>query len=109
LTLTGSIQKGAAGAIGQGLAESFAVAGAKLVLTYNKTPPPPELRERCVEFGAGGVTFVKCNVAELGGCEELVKEVSFLWFTSALLGLAWLGWVVWVRYRLEMGRKGMGN
>lgn len=77
-TLTLLLQKGAAGAIGQGLAESFAVAGAKLVLTYNKTPPPAELRERCVRFGAGGVEFVKCNVAELEGCEQLVREVSFL-------------------------------
>jgi NAD(P)-dependent dehydrogenase (short-subunit alcohol dehydrogenase family) len=67
---------GAAGALGQALAESFAVAGCKLVLTYNNTPPPGELRERCVRFGAGAVEFVKCNVAELEGCEALVRKVS---------------------------------
>jgi len=66
---------GAAGAIGRGLAESFAVAGAKLVLTYNNTPPPPELTERCLKFGASSVTFVKCNVAQLEGCEALVQQV----------------------------------
>jgi hypothetical protein len=78
------------------------VAGAKLVLTYNKTPPPAELRERCLEFGAGGVAFVKCNVAELGGCEELVKEVSCL----LLRGLAsFVKWMVCVRYRLKIKKK----
>ncbi|KAK4675498.1 hypothetical protein QC764_504740 [Podospora pseudoanserina] len=69
-----TIITGAAGAIGQGLAESFAVAGAKLVLTYNRTPPPPELEERCLRFGAADVSFIKCDIAELGGCEALVKE-----------------------------------
>ncbi|KAK4180939.1 hypothetical protein QBC36DRAFT_2362 [Triangularia setosa] len=69
-----TIITGAAGAIGQGLAESFAVAGAKLVLTYNRTPPPPQLKERCLKFGASEVIFVRCNVAELEGCEALVKQ-----------------------------------
>ncbi|KAK3320352.1 hypothetical protein B0T19DRAFT_286238 [Cercophora scortea] len=69
-----TIITGAAGAIGQGLAESFAVAGANLVLTYNNTPPPPTLKERCLAFGASGVTFIKCNVAELEGCEDLVRQ-----------------------------------
>jgi NAD(P)-dependent dehydrogenase (short-subunit alcohol dehydrogenase family) len=69
---------GAAGAIGQSLAESFAVAGAKLVLTYYNTPPPAELEGRCLGFGAAGVEFVRCDVGELGGCEGLVREVSFL-------------------------------
>ncbi|KAK0611051.1 hypothetical protein B0T14DRAFT_529543 [Immersiella caudata] len=69
-----TIITGASGAIGQGLAESFAVAGAKLVLTYNNTPPPAALEERCLRFGASSVTFVKCNVAELEGCEALVNE-----------------------------------
>ncbi|KAK4152209.1 hypothetical protein C8A00DRAFT_35120 [Chaetomidium leptoderma] len=74
-----TIITGAAGAIGQGLAESFAVAGAKLVLTYNNTPPPAELKERCVRFGTAGVEFVKCNVAELEGCEALVKQALDLY------------------------------
>ncbi|KAK3321987.1 hypothetical protein B0H66DRAFT_553055 [Apodospora peruviana] len=69
-----TIITGAAGAIGQGLAESFAVAGANLALTYNNTPPPPALKERCLDLGASAVTFIKCNVAELEGCEELVRQ-----------------------------------
>ncbi|KAL2194095.1 hypothetical protein P885DRAFT_43700 [Corynascus similis CBS 632.67] len=74
-----AIITGAAGAIGQALAESFAVAGAKLVLTYNNTPPPPELKERCIRFGAAGIEFVRCNVAELEGCEALVKQAFDLY------------------------------
>ncbi|KAK4247555.1 hypothetical protein C7999DRAFT_31973 [Corynascus novoguineensis] len=74
-----AIITGAAGAIGQALAESFAVAGAKLVLTYNNTPPPPELKEKCIRFGAVGVEFVRCNVAELEGCEALVKQTFNLY------------------------------
>ncbi|KAK4186300.1 hypothetical protein QBC35DRAFT_274172 [Podospora australis] len=69
-----TIITGAAGAIGQGLAESFAVAGAKLVLTYNNTPPPAALQERCLKFGATSVDFVMCDVADLKGCEELVRK-----------------------------------
>ncbi|AEO67846.1 uncharacterized protein THITE_2049423 [Thermothielavioides terrestris NRRL 8126] len=69
-----AIITGTAGAIGQALAESFAVAGAKLVLTYNKTVPPPALTERCLRFGAGAVEFVQCDVAQLEGCEALVRK-----------------------------------
>ncbi|KAK4213110.1 hypothetical protein QBC37DRAFT_388225 [Rhypophila decipiens] len=69
-----TIITGASGVIGKGLAESFAVASAKLVLTYNNTPPPPELKERCLKFGASDVLFIKCNVAQLEGCDDLVKQ-----------------------------------
>ncbi|KAK1781489.1 hypothetical protein QBC45DRAFT_405630 [Copromyces sp. CBS 386.78] len=69
-----AIITGSTGAIGQALAESFAVAGAKLVLTYNNTPPPATLKERCINLGASGVIFIKCNVAELKGCEDLIKQ-----------------------------------
>ncbi|KAH6623790.1 hypothetical protein F5144DRAFT_584317 [Chaetomium tenue] len=69
-----AIITGAAGAIGQALAESFAVAGAALVLTYHRTPPPAELQERCVRFGAAAVEFVKCDVSALEGCEGLVGK-----------------------------------
>ncbi|KAJ4392908.1 hypothetical protein N0V85_006770 [Neurospora sp. IMI 360204] len=71
-----TIITGSAGAIGQALAESFAVAGAKLVLTYNNTPPPTTLKERCANLGASDVIFIKCNVAELKGCEDLLKQAS---------------------------------
>ncbi|KAK4229194.1 hypothetical protein QBC38DRAFT_472853 [Podospora fimiseda] len=73
-----TIITGAAGAIGQSLAESFAVAGAKLVLTYNRTPPPPELKERCRKLGAASVDFIKCNVADEEGCESLVSQTISL-------------------------------
>ncbi|KAK4162363.1 hypothetical protein QBC43DRAFT_290977 [Cladorrhinum sp. PSN259] len=73
-----TIITGAAGAIGQSLAESFAVAGAKLVLTYNRTAPPPELKDRCLKLGAASVDFIKCNVAELEGCESLVNQTISL-------------------------------
>ena len=66
---------GSAGTIGQALAESFAVAGANLVLVYNRTKPPTELSERCTRFGASAVTFVQCNVSDLESCEGLVKQV----------------------------------
>ena len=52
------------------------MAGAQLVLTYNRTAPPAELRERCLRFGAGGVEFVGCDVSGLEGCEGLVGKVS---------------------------------
>ena len=66
---------GSAGAIGQALAECFAVAGASLVLVYNRTPPPETLKDRCLDLGASAVNFVKCNVGDLSSCESLVKEV----------------------------------
>ncbi|KAK1753393.1 hypothetical protein QBC47DRAFT_453283 [Echria macrotheca] len=69
-----AIITGATGTIGQGLAESFAVAGAKLVLTYNRTPPPSSLTERCVKFGASSIDFVSCDVSSLEGCEALVQR-----------------------------------
>ncbi|KAK3904701.1 hypothetical protein C8A05DRAFT_42264 [Staphylotrichum tortipilum] len=70
---------GAAGSIGSALAESFAVAGAKLVLTYNRTAPGEELRERCVRFGAAGVEFVGCDVSSLEGCEAVVEKTLELY------------------------------
>lgn len=70
-----AIITGAAGSIGQGHAESFAVAGCRLFLVYNRTPPPATLEARCRELGATQVSFVQCNVAELASCEKLVNQV----------------------------------
>lgn len=70
-----NVGSGAVGVIGQGLAESFAAAGAKLILTYNNTPPAPALSARCLELGASSVEFIKCNVASLEGCQYLVDQV----------------------------------
>ncbi|OIW22844.1 NAD(P)-binding protein [Coniochaeta ligniaria NRRL 30616] len=69
-----TIITGSAGTIGKALAECFAVAGAKLVLVYNRTRPPPEFEERCRSLGARGVTLVQCNVADLQGCKSLVQK-----------------------------------
>ncbi|KAB5585181.1 hypothetical protein GE09DRAFT_944958 [Coniochaeta sp. 2T2.1] len=70
-----TIITGAAGTIGKALAESFAVAGAKLVLVYNRTRPSPEFEARCASLGARGVTLIQCNVADLEGCKSLVAQV----------------------------------
>jgi hypothetical protein len=67
---------GSAGTIGKALAECFAVAGARLVLVYNRTRPPPEFEERCRSLGARGVTLSQCNVADLKACKSLVQKVS---------------------------------
>ncbi|EGZ69336.1 hypothetical protein NEUTE2DRAFT_47915, partial [Neurospora tetrasperma FGSC 2509] len=58
----------------QTLAESFAVTGPILVLTYNNTPPTTTLRERCVNLEASDVFSIKCNAAEFNGCEDMLKR-----------------------------------
>ncbi|KAK8108646.1 NAD-binding protein [Apiospora sp. TS-2023a] len=63
---------GSAGAIGQAVAECFAVAGAKLVLVYNRTQPAT--RDHFTSLGAADALAVQCNVAELRSCEELVRK-----------------------------------
>ncbi|KAB5559600.1 hypothetical protein GE09DRAFT_61438 [Coniochaeta sp. 2T2.1] len=70
-----TIITGAAGTIGKALAECFAVAGAKLVLVYNRTRPSLEFEARCASLGARGVTLIQCNVADLEGCKSLVAQV----------------------------------
>ena len=69
------------GTIGRALAECFAVAGAKLVLTYNRTEPSANLKDRCTKLGASAISFVKCDVSDLESCSSLVDEVHtlFLW------------------------------
>lgn len=66
---------GSAGTLGKALAECFSVAGARLVLAYNRTRPPPEFEERCRHLGARGLTLVQCNVADIEGCRSLVRKV----------------------------------
>ncbi|KAK1948746.1 NAD(P)-binding protein [Colletotrichum sublineola] len=70
-----AIITGSAGTIGQAIAECFAVAGANLVLVYNRTEPPAELRERCKTLGASGFTLIKCNVGDFESCKTLVDQV----------------------------------
>ncbi|KAK1771921.1 NAD(P)-binding protein [Phialemonium atrogriseum] len=70
-----AIITGAAGTIGQGLAESFAVAGATLVLVYNRTKPSEALLDRCRTFGASAISTLQCNVSQLENCEKLVQQV----------------------------------
>lgn len=66
---------GAAGSIGQAHAESFAVAGCRLFLVYNKTPPPNELEVKCRQYGAADVSFIKCNVADPQECQNLIASI----------------------------------
>ncbi|KAL1863067.1 hypothetical protein VTK73DRAFT_6492 [Phialemonium thermophilum] len=70
-----AVVTGAAGTIGKALAECFAVAGAKLVLVYNRTVPPKSLEEQCVKLGAASVAFVQCDVSKLEACEGLMQQV----------------------------------
>jgi NAD(P)-dependent dehydrogenase (short-subunit alcohol dehydrogenase family) len=70
--------RGSAGTIGKALAECFAVAGAKVVLVYNRTKPPVEFNDRCLSLGASSVAAIQCNVSELESCEGLVRQVLYL-------------------------------
>ncbi|KAF5534518.1 Dehydrogenase reductase SDR family member 7B [Fusarium phyllophilum] len=72
---------GAAGTIGQALAQCFAVAGATLVLVYNRTVPSPELKNNCATLGAGPIYLIKCNISDYDDCQGLVGKV---WCTSFL-------------------------
>ncbi|KAH7176169.1 hypothetical protein EDB81DRAFT_850149 [Dactylonectria macrodidyma] len=67
---------GSAGTIGRAMAECFLVAGAKLVLVYNRTPAPAGFKERCLGLGATSVTFIQCNISELASCRELVEKTE---------------------------------
>ncbi|KAI8411397.1 hypothetical protein FOFC_07991 [Fusarium oxysporum] len=67
---------GSAGTIGRALAECFAVAGAKLVLIFNRTPAKPEFKEQCTKLGASSVTFIQCNISDLTSCRELVAKTE---------------------------------
>ncbi|KAI1849972.1 hypothetical protein JX265_003345 [Neoarthrinium moseri] len=67
---------GSVGTIGQALSLCFAVAGARLVLVYNRTEPPASFLSKCQELGASSVTSLKCDVSELEGCESLLNEVN---------------------------------
>ena len=69
------------------------------MLTYNRTPPPAELRERCLRSGAAAVEFVACDVSSLEGCEGLVAKVCLFFRLGVcvvdlgvvLSGGVWLG------------------
>ena len=82
---------GASGTIGAAMAESFAVAGARLMLVYNSTPPSDELKARCAELGATGVTTVRCNVSKLEECEALVKQVGLPCPKGLVISDTWSG------------------
>lgn len=73
---------GSAGTIGRALAECFAVAGAKLVLVYNRTPAKPDFKEQCTKLGASSVTFIQCDISDLTSCRELVEKVRSIHSTA---------------------------
>ena len=74
--------KGAAGTLGVGLAECFAIAGAILVLVYNRTVPSAAVKQKCLDLGATNVTLLKCNVSDSNECSKLVETVSFPLYVS---------------------------
>jgi hypothetical protein len=51
------------------------VAGAKLVLVYNRTLAKPEFKEQCKKLEASSVTFTQCDISDLTNCRELVEKV----------------------------------
>lgn len=65
---------GSAGALGHAAAECFAVAGARLVLVHNRTPPAS--KEHFEALGARDAIALRCDVADLSSCEELVRRVG---------------------------------
>ena len=69
-----SCPAGSAGALGHAAAECFAVAGARLVLVHNRTPPAP--KEHFKALGARDAIALRCDVADLSSCEELVRCVG---------------------------------
>ncbi|EXL91416.1 hypothetical protein FOIG_15453 [Fusarium odoratissimum NRRL 54006] len=58
------------------MAECFSVAGAHLVLTYNRNKPSLDFLNRCRALGAAAATPIHCNVSDLDSCQNLIKELD---------------------------------
>jgi NAD(P)-dependent dehydrogenase (short-subunit alcohol dehydrogenase family) len=58
------------------MSECFAIAGANLILAYNRNQPSPDLLNRCRTLGATAVKPIQCNVSDFESCQDLIKEVS---------------------------------
>ncbi|KAF4342272.1 Dehydrogenase reductase SDR family member 7B [Fusarium beomiforme] len=58
------------------MAECFSVAGANLILAYNRNQPSLEFISRCRALGAAAVTPIQCNVTDLNSCQILIKEAE---------------------------------
>lgn len=70
---------GSAGALGHAAAECFAVAGARLVLVHNRTPPAP--KDHFTGLGARDAVALRCDVTDLSSCEELVQRVGLVFLS----------------------------
>ncbi|TXC10354.1 hypothetical protein FocTR4_00004423 [Fusarium oxysporum f. sp. cubense] len=68
--------RGSTGTIGRAMAECFSVAGAHLVLTYNRNKPSLDFLNRCRALGAAAATPIHCNVSDLDSCQNLIKELD---------------------------------
>lgn len=58
------------------MAECFSVAGAHLILTYNRNKPSLDFLNRCRALGAAAAKPIHCNVSDLDSCQNLIKQVS---------------------------------
>ncbi|EMT72630.1 Dehydrogenase/reductase SDR family member 7B [Fusarium odoratissimum] len=63
------------GTIGRAMAECFSVAGAHLVLTYNRNKPSLDFLNRCRALGAAAATPIHCNVT-VGKIDILINNAG---------------------------------
>ncbi|KAM5513626.1 3-oxoacyl-(acyl-carrier-protein) reductase [Fusarium oxysporum f. sp. phaseoli] len=67
---------GSTGTIGRAMAECFSVAGAHLILAYNRNKPSLDFLNQCRALGAAAATPIQCNVSDLDSCQNLIKELD---------------------------------
>ncbi|WKT43768.1 Short-chain dehydrogenase/reductase SDR [Fusarium oxysporum f. sp. vasinfectum] len=58
------------------MAECFSVAGAHLILAYNRNKPSLDFLNQCRALGAAAATPIQCNVSDLDSCQNLIKELD---------------------------------
>ncbi|KAJ0155864.1 Pyridine nucleotide-disulfide oxidoreductase domain-containing protein 2 [Fusarium oxysporum f. sp. albedinis] len=58
------------------MAECFSVAGAHLILTYNRNKPSLDFLNRFHALGAAAATPIHCNVSDLDSSQNLIKELD---------------------------------
>ncbi|KAF5637703.1 benzoate 4-monooxygenase [Fusarium sp. NRRL 52700] len=77
-TLKGQIVliTGALGTIAGATAESFATAGARLVLSDIQPSLPNSTKDRLLDLGADAVYYSRCDVGDPKDCKRLVQEAT---------------------------------
>ncbi|EWZ46068.1 hypothetical protein FOZG_06253 [Fusarium oxysporum Fo47] len=58
------------------MVECFFVAGAHLILTYNRNKPSLDFLNRCRALGAAAAKPIHCNVSDLDSCQNLIKQLD---------------------------------